>query len=454
MAMKRFLVMMAAMTMASTGGAQSKVLAPTPPMGWNSWDSYGLTVTEQQFRDNVEVLDKKLKPFGWDYAVIDEGWFMENPQDRPHPERLRLDVDSYGRYIPVPARFPSSAHGEGFKSLGDWVHSMGLKFGIHIVRGIPRQSVARNLPIEGSAFKAVDAADQSDACPWDPTNWGVRNDAAGQAWYDSLMRQYAEWGVDFVKVDCISSHPYKIDEIRMIHRAIAKSGRPMVLSLSPGPTALENAAEVGAEAQMWRISDDFWDYWSSPTGKDFPQSVMGQFEKTAAWEKYAKPGNWPDADMLPLGHLGPVPGYGHERETRLTHDEQRTLMTLWSMARSPLFLGGNLTKLDGFTTSLLTNPGVIAIDQHSVDNRMALREGNIIAWTARAAGASARGAEYLALFNVGDAAAQVDSAFAKYGLTGKTYAVRDVWEKKDLGVKAAVSAAIPPHGVVLLELRP
>src|SRR5690348_1209876 len=184
----------------------------------------------------------------------------------------------------------------------------------------------------------------------------------------------------------------------MIHRAIEKTGRPMVLSLSPGPTALENAAEVGAEAQMWRISNDFWDYWASPTDKDFPQSVLGQFEKTAAWESYAKPGNWPDADMLPLGYLGPVPGYGPERETRLTHDEQRTVMTLWSMARSPLILGANLTKLDAFTASLLTNAEVIAIDQHSTDNRMVGKDGDVVAWTASA---SAHGVRYLALFNIG-----------------------------------------------------
>jgi len=284
MAIKRFLaMMMAAITIASFGSAQSKLLAPTPPMGWNSWDSYGLTITEPQFRANVDVLAKKLKPFGWNYAVIDEGWFLQNPEDRPKPDLLRYQIDPYGRYIPVPARFPSSAKDGGFKALGDYVHGLGLKFGIHIVRGIPRESVRRNLPVEGSSFKAVDVADQTDACPWDPTNWGVRNDAAGQAWYDSLMRQYAGWGVDLIKVDCIASHPYKIDEIRMIHRAIEKTGRPMVLSLSPGPTALENAAEVGAEAQMWRISNDFWDYWASPTDKDFPQSVLGQFEKTAAW---------------------------------------------------------------------------------------------------------------------------------------------------------------------------
>lgn len=452
MAIERFLVLMAAMTMASSGSAQSKALAPAPLMGWNSWDSYGLTITESQFRANVDVLAKQLKPFGWNYAVIDEGWFLQNPEDRPKPELLRYQIDPNGRYIPVPARFPSATDG-GFKTLADWVHSLGLKFGIHIVRGIPRESVRRNLRVEGSSFRAVDVADQSDACPWDPTNWGVRNNAAGQAWYDSLMRQYARWGVDLIKVDCIASHPYKIGEIRMIHRAIEKAGRPMVLSLSPGPTALANAAEVGAEAQMWRISDDFWDYWASPAGKDFPQSVLGQFEKTAVWEKYARPGNWPDADMLPLGHLGPVPGYGHERETRLTHDEQRTVMTLWSMARSPLILGANLTKLDTFTTSLLTNPEVIAIDQHSVDNRMVLREGSIVVWTARTAGASMHETEYLALFNIGDAPAKVDSAFAKYGIDGAKYAVRDIWKKTGLGVKTAVSVSIPAHGVVLLELR-
>ncbi|GGA70660.1 alpha-galactosidase [Edaphobacter acidisoli] len=449
MPIKRFLVAAMLLSLAAIAAAQKKVLAPTPPMGWNSWDSYGLTITEPQFRANVEVLDQKLKPFGWNYAVVDEGWFMENPQDRPHPEQLRLDVDRYGRYIPAPGRFPSSAKDEGFKTLSDYVHSLGLKFGIHIVRGIPRQSVAQNLPIEGSAFKAVDAADQSDACPWDPTNWGVRDNAAGQAWYDSLMRQYAGWGVDFLKVDCISSHPYKADEIRMIHRAIEKTGRPIVLSLSPGPTALENAAAVGAMAQMWRISDDFWDYWASPSGKDFPQSMLGQFEKTAAWAKYAKPGNWPDADMLPLGHLGPVPGYGEVRATRLNPEEQRTLVTLWSMARSPLILGANLTELDDATLKLLTNRDVIRVDQASTGSRMVGRDGDVIAWTSDLAD----GSHALALFNVGDAPVTVKKSIASYGLTGRNFSARDVWAGKDMGRIESVSATLAPHGCLLLELR-
>jgi alpha-galactosidase len=439
---------------AQTAKAAKVTVAATPPMGWNSWDAYGLTITEEQFRANVKVLAEKLKPFGWNYAVIDEGWFLKNPQDRPKPDLLQYQIDANGRYIPVPARFASAVNSagnnDGFKALGEWVHAQGLKFGIHIVRGIPRVAVAQNLPVEGSKFNAVDVADQSDACPWDPTNWGVRNDAAAQAWYDSLLRQYAGWGVDLIKVDCIASHPYKIDEIRMIRRAIDRSGRPMVLSLSPGPTALENAAEVGETAQMWRISDDFWDYWKSPTAKDYPQSVLGQFVKTAAWAKYAKPGNWPDADMLPLGTLGPVPGEGKPRTTRFTADEQRTVMTLWAMARSPLILGANLTELDDATLKLLTNKEVIRIDQTSTGSRQVSRDGDVIAWTSDLQD----GSHALALFNTGDSPFEVKKDFAAYGLAGKSYKARDAWTGQDLGTLTAVGGvSLAPHASVLWVLR-
>ena len=127
-----------------------KVIAPTPPMGWNSWDSYGLRIDEKQFRDNVEALATKLKPFGYSYAVIDEGWYMLNPEDRSKPELLKYAIDENGRFIPVLERFPSSIQNgknTGFKQLADWVHAKGLKFGIHIIRGMPRLSVLLNAPI-------------------------------------------------------------------------------------------------------------------------------------------------------------------------------------------------------------------------------------------------------------------------------------------------------------------
>jgi alpha-galactosidase len=447
-------------------------------MGWNSWDAYGLTITEQQFRDNVKVLATQLKPYGYNYAVIDEGWFFFNPQARPKPATLVYAIDANGRYVPVPARFPSSTAGStqpsetwvqpagappldlyatrestSFKPLADWVHSQGLKFGIHIVRGIPRASVERNLPIANSTFTAADAADTTDACPWDPTNWGVKNNAAGQAWYNSLLQQYAAWGVDFLKVDCIAAHPYKADEIAMIRRAIDKAGRPMVLSLSPGPTSLDNAAEVGQLANMWRIADDFWDVWT--TTKQWPTSLVEQFANTAAWAQYAKPGNWPDADMLPIGYLGPFPGEGVARPTNFTPDEQQTLMTLWAMARSPLIVGANLTKLDDATLQLLTNRDVLAIDQTATRSGEVLHSGTVIAWTADLpAGFPGGYTQALALFNLGDDLITLSTSFEAYNIDDATYQVQDAWSGKSMGkLKALDNLSLEPHTSRLLLLK-
>jgi alpha-galactosidase len=426
--------------------AQQKVLAPTPPMGWNSWDSYGLTVNETQFRANVDALVKHLKPAGYQYAVVDEGWYLANPQDASKPEMLQYRLDTNGRYEPALNRFATAKGAAGFKPVADYVHSQGLKFGIHIIRGITKKAVAGNMPIADSSFHAVDAADTTDKCPWNPDNYGVKDNAAGQAWYDALMKQYASWGVDYIKVDCIASHPYKGDEIRMIHRAIAKTGRPIVLSLSPGPAPLSEAVELGQNAQLWRISNDVWDHWEK--NKEWSQNVKDQFAVIASWAKSVKPGNWPDADMLPLGRLEPIPGDGKPRATRLTQDEQRTMVTLWSIARSPLFFGGNLTELDDWTQALVTNPAIVAMDQRGHGQRLVGQDGPVIAWSSHAGGA-----EYLALFNVSDSATTVKADFAKYGLAGGRYAARDVWGKKSLGKLAGVDQPVAPHGVLLLELR-
>jgi alpha-galactosidase len=474
--MKPFAVWIAVSGLSSmlAATAQQPTVAATPPMGWNSWDAYGLTITEPQFHANVDVLRDKLLPFGWNYAVIDEGWFFENPADRPTPAKLHYAIDPHGRYVPVPARFPSAVvsgaaaplaspadathklsatiESTSFTALGAWVHAQSLKFGIHIVRGIPRAAVERNLPIEGSSFHAQDAADTTDACPWDPTNWGVRDNAAGQAWYDSLLRQYASWGVDLLKVDCIADHPFKLDEIEMIHRAIEKTGRPIVLSLSPGPTALAHAADVARLSNMWRISDDHWDLWAASPASTFPQGTRDQFARLAAWAPYAKPGNWPDADMLPLGQLSPAPGEGKARASRLTPDEQRTELTLWSIARSPLILGANLTQLDAATLALLTNRNLIAINQTATKSVELLHHNDFIVWQANLSNHKIA----LALFNIGNSPMHLNRAFGELSPTlGKQpWNVRDVWAGKDLGQEPGVTTDLPPHSSLLLLLHP
>jgi alpha-galactosidase len=417
-------------------------------MGWNSWDAYGLTITEAQYRDNVAVLATALKPYGWQYAVIDEGWFMDNPAVYRKGE-LHNQMDEFGRFVPSVARFPSAAADHGFTQLAKDVHAAGLRFGIHIVHGIPRTAVEQNLAIEGSAFHAADAGDKDETCRWDPTNYGVKDNAAGQAYYDSMLRLYASWGVDLLKVDCISYDPYKASEIRMIHKAIEKTGRRIVLSLSPGPTALENAAEVAELSQMWRMSGDIWDMWHSDA--NFPWGIGDQFAKTAAWAKYTKAGAWPDADMLPLGQLKPSPGWGSARQTRLTMDEQKTQLTLWSMARSPLMIGANLTLLDAFTTSLLVNRDVLHVDQAAIASRQVAHDGDIVVWTSDLPGRE----RALAVFNVGSAAATLDVDFARYGLGHQKYQVRDAWEGRMLGrVSEVHGVVLPSHGCVLYVLRP
>ena len=421
-------------------------IALTPPMGWNSWDSYGLSITEKEFNSNVAVLADKLKPYGWTYAVVDEGWYLENPEAKPGS--FRFSMDAHGRYTPAPVRFPSAQNGLSFKPFSDSVHARGLKFGIHIIRGIPREAVAKNLPIEGSDFRATDAADQSDTCEWNKDNFGVRDTPAGQAYYDSLAKLYAGWGVDFLKVDCIASHPYKPGEIRMISNALVKSGRPIVLSLSPGPAPVDKAEELGRYAQMWRISNDVWDHWKAWPGREWSQSILGQFATAEQWLPYISPGHWPDADMLPIGNLGPRPGEGKARASALTHDEQRTLLTLWSMLRSPLMMGGNLTSLDDWTLSLLTNSEVIAVNQKSEGaHTLTLQGANF--WMSEP---FMKNDWFLAIFNLDDTPRTYQYSWTDLGLPGNAYQIRDLWAKKNL-TSNSLNVTLAPHASVLYRLK-
>jgi alpha-galactosidase len=425
-------------------------LAKTPPMGWNSWDSYGTTLKESDFKANATWLAKNLLPYGWKYVTVDMEWFVANPTPSGNSRTFLYTIDSYGRYTPALNRFPSAAGDEGFKPLAHFAHALGLKFGIHILRGIPKSAVATNLPIAGTSYHAADAADQSDNCPWNFDNYGVSATApAGQAYYDSIAKLYASWEVDLIKVDCISSHPYKGDEIRMLSEALRKSGRQIVLSLSPGPAPLEKAAEMSQYAQMWRISDDIWDLWHSSV--QYPQGLGDQFANLEKWGGVSHSGYWPDADMLPLGYLGPTPGWGQPRHTRLTHNEQRTLMSLWCIFPSPLMLGSDLTQTDDWTLSLLTNREVLNVDQHSIGNRVAFSAGEITIWTAESADDPL--AHYVAVFNRTEESQVVQHSWKELKLERDRYKLRDLWEHKDMGEADSLTVTVPSHGVVFYVLE-
>jgi alpha-galactosidase len=363
--------------------------APTPPMGWNSWDCFGSTVTEQEVIANADYMADHLKTFGWQYIVIDIRWFVENDKAHGYNEKDPvICLDEYGRLVPAVNRFPSSAGGKGFKPLAEYIHNLGLKFGIHIMRGIPRLAVEKNTPVFGTKWTARDIYSTKNISAWLRDMYTVDAGKPGaQEYYNSLFKLYASWGVDFIKIDDIA-WPYHKDEIELVRKAIDQCGRPIVLSLSPGPTPLEDAPHVSTHANMWRIVGDFWDNWQQ-LDEHFPL-----FEK---WIPYSSPGHWPDGDMLPLGRIGIRAEQGDPRMADFTEDEQTTLMSLFAVCRSPLMFGGNLPDNDQFTLSLITNDEALSVLQRSRNNRLLFDNGEQIAWTADDSGSNDK---YVALFYV------------------------------------------------------
>jgi alpha-galactosidase len=419
-------------------------VANTPPMGWNSYDSYNWNVTEAQVKANTDYMRANLRQYGWQYIVIDWGWYRPGSgtgspgQDANLQPRLRMDAN--GRLLPDTARFPSASGSNGFKPLADYIHAAGLKLGVHLMRGIPRQAVADNVPIAGTTATA-NQINNTTTASWLNLMWGLNmSNPAAQAYLDSVFALYASWGVDFVKVDDIAAPTYRQAEVDGYRLAIQRSGRPMVLSLSPGPTPLANAAHVAANAHMWRIVNDLWDNWSS---------LDALFDQLRNWTPYRATGAWPDPDMIPIGRLSKMGPVGSERYSGLTADEQRTLMTLWSINRSPLMWGGNLTENRAAELALMTNAAVLAVDQNSANNRQ-LYGGTRQVWTADVPGTTNK---YVALFNRDGAAGTVTVNLADLGMGGAT--VTDLWSGASLGTATGTFArSMPAHGAGLYRLVP
>jgi alpha-galactosidase len=383
--------------------------------------------------------------FGWDTVVVDIQWYA--PKTKVHgyiADPHNVVLDEWGRLLPDPTRFPSAANGAGFEPLADYVHGLGLKFGIHIMRGIPRWAVEQNLPIKGSRVRAAEIADRVHVCTWanQVDMFGIDHSRPGaQAYYDSIAELYARWGVDFVKADDIAqshdpSYPYHAAEIEALSRALRGSGRPVILSLSPGPAPLEQAAHLREYANMWRISNDFWDNWDA---------LKEQFGRAHRWQTEIHPGGWPDADMLPLGRIGIRGEVGDPRWTNFTRDEQRTLLTAWCIFRSPLMFGGELPSLDKWTLGLITNPEVLAVNQHSANNRQVRWEDEVLVWTADAPSDDGK---YAAVINTGELERAVRLPWSALEVQGDL--VRDLWVRQNLGKMAELRLSLAPHASALL----
>lgn len=405
--------------------------ALTPPMGWNSWDCFGASVTEDILLANAEYMAKHLKVHGYEYVVCDIQWSEANADSTQYHPFADLCMDEYSRLIPAPNRFPS-----GFKAISDRIHAMGLKFGIHIMRGIPRQAVHRNTPIKGSDAGARVIALPFANCSWNTDMYGVNPDMPeGQLYYDSLFELYASWGVDFVKVDDIARADYSSDsyancrEVEMIRRAMDKCGREMVLSLSPGPAKIEAAWHLSRNADMWRITDDMWDEW---------KLVKAMFERCDVWQSHVGPGSWPDCDMLPLGRLRMFKG---GEDCRLTRDEQYTLMNLWCIFRSPLIMGGHLPETDEFTFTLITNDELLHLVKYGVAPMQLFRSENEAAWMMY----DTEGNIFCAVFNLSDEERRVCVESGALGLEKITSAY-DLWKHENVSMpKSGIENTLSPH---------
>jgi hypothetical protein len=301
--------------------------------------------------------------------------------------------------------------------------------------------VQANLPIKGATPRAADIADVHSVCPWNSDMYGVDMSKSGaQQYYDSLLALYAEWGVDYIKADDIARPVYR-DEIAALHRGIVKTGRPIVLSLSPGPATLKDVDFLRENANMWRISDDFWDDWGS---------LKQMFLLLSVWGGSGRPGAWPDADMLPLGRVGLRAERGDARNTRFTQDEARTVMSLWSIAQSPLIFGGDLPTSDQFTISLLTNDEVLAVNQKGAHGYPFWQSGNQVAWTAETGDPNEC---YLGVFNAGERPATIRVDWGALKLPDSCV-LRDLWDKKDLGTVAnGYNFRLAPHASGLYRVK-
>lgn len=406
------------------------------PMGWNSWDCYGAAVTEEIVRKNAEYMAKNLKKFGWEYVVVDIQWSAANADTNEYHPFCDLCMDEYARLLPAPNRFPCAKDGKGFTELAEYVHSLGLKFGIHIMRGIPRQAVAKNCKIYGTDKFARQIAKTDSICVWNTDMYGVDPKKEGaKEYYDSLFSLYSDWGVDFIKCDDICRElPKEEEELVMLSKSLREAKRDMVLSLSPGPALLERAEFYKEVANMWRITDDFWDDW---------KLLYAMFERAEKWSIHTGNGVYPDADMLPIGAIRQC--YDPNNWTKFTEDEQITMMTLWCAFRAPLMIGAEMTKFDDFTKALVTNEGILKMHKeirHSHQVYRKITDGvEWCLWT----GVDELGNSYVCVFNLSEKEASLSLSREDLEWKSPRKGV-ELWSSEAVSLDDVMKVKVPSHG--------
>lgn len=434
-------------------------LAQTPPMGWNSFDSYGVYLHEKAAYKNLEAMAEKLKPHGYEYFVIDNGWFGEYKLQEgtiyPAEKHARdIRINEFGYFLPSEVYFPS-----GLKPIAERCHELGLKFGVHLMRGIPRKAVELNLPIKGTPFRAGDIAntDPTENCSWCHYCYAVDMSKPGaQEWYDGLIQHIADMGVDMIKYDDIVPHP---DEVEAVSKAIAKTGRPMMLSLSPGGEVDPEAIDFFRMANMLRVTKDVWDE---------QQYIDECFIAWRKWQGKEQPGFWIDMDMIPFGQLQlmsppsknneksvldkgdiALSGKGVHRNCQLTKPQMETFISMRALAASPLMMGGDLPTLDDFSLNLITDPDMLACNQNGIMGSLIVDEMGLETWRVNRRGTNKEG--WIGLFNRLNESVSVELQPARLGLEDASYKIKDIWKNVDRFFGSTV--VLEPNGVLFVKFE-
>ena len=454
--------------------SQNVLLAKTPPLGYNSFDSYGINIYEEVAMKEIDAFIEKFAKYGYEYFVIDNGWFA-------YPESKKIEgllvpvadktnpsdvfCDEYG--IPKPAKeyFPN-----GLKPMIDKLHAKGLKFGVHLMRGIPRVAVERNLPIKGTKYKAKDIYTTFDDCTWCTFMHGVDMTKPGaQEYYNSVFKQFAEWGIDFVKVDHVTHFPA---EIEGYVKAIEQCGRPIMLSLSAGGTANLDYLTTYKKTNLVRTTPDIWDE---------QIALERSFASMRKWQGLEQPGFWPDLDMIPFGELcllrlpnvqkpnsnktaEEVMGKMHHW-CKFSEAQKETFITQRAIAASPIMIGGSMITMDDHSYKLLTSADMLGCVNNGVHGKLIHEDKNIELWSAPIANKERQGYQeyvykegWVAVFNRSQEEQTVELSGRFLGFLPKgNYNLKDVWGNqsiKNYKRSDKLSFKIQGNGVVFLKYSP
>ncbi len=426
-----------AVTSGQTAHAENNGVGAKPALGWSSWSFVRRDPTARKIEAQAKALkDSGLAKDGFVYANVDDFWYECPGSQGPN-------VDRYGRWVTDPAKFPPSGGENGVQVVADYVHSLGLKFGLYVTPGISRQAVAENTAIEGTSYHAADIATKTTEQNYNCGGMvGIDYAKPGaQQFVDSWADQFAGWGVDYLKIDGVGTPD--VADVRAWSRALRQTGRPIHLELS-NSLDIKNAATWKRLSDGWRTGGDIECY-CGPNGSSYPlttwSSLTSRFDQVADWAPYGGPGGYNDYDSLEIGNGS---------DDGLTPDERRTQMSLWSLAASPLILGTDLTHLDPADLAMLKNTDVLAIDQDGIDAERisADADSQVFAKTER------DGDAVVGLFNTGSAPREVATTAAALGLPAAgDYALRDLWNHRETESAGRIAADVPPHGVVLYRVH-